>query len=393
MQRTAGRSPGTVLAAASAAQAAVAFLNFGLPAIAPQLSEEFGLTLAELGAILTAGLFGSGLFLIAAGAAVDRFGTRLPILAGTALGDGGLLVAVNAGSNWMLFGALLLSGVGSAVIPVAGAGALFRVYPAERRGWALGVRQMSVPLGGTLAAVGMPTLEAHGGVGLTLYVGAGAVALTGTLFALVANEAGTPWAARVRRPLRIIWRTPGMQRLFVVAAFYIVVLQAVLSFTVSSARAAGLSVFAASLTYFVLNVTAMVSRVVWGRVADRNGGSRRTRTLAEAGVVAAVGALVFALALHLGTTAVVLAAVLFGFGALGWNALVYVSAGERAAPELAARSVAVAATVVFLLSAISTPLLGALAEAAGWDVFWITTGLLAAAGSLVAARLAPMPAR
>ena len=46
----------------------------------------------------------------------------------------------------------------------------------------------------------------------------------------------------------------------------------------------------------------------------------------------------------------VAAAVLFGFGALGWNALVYVSAGERAPPELAARSVAVAATVVFLIS-------------------------------------------
>ena len=66
---------------------------------------------------------------------------------------------------------------------------------------------------------------------------------------------------------------------------------------------------------------------------------------------------------------------LFGFVALGWNALVYVNAGERAAPELAARSVAVAATVVFLLSAISTPLLGALASHAGWDVFWIVTAV------------------
>lgn len=103
--------------------------------------------------------------------------------------------------------------------------------------------------------------------------------------------------------------------------------------------------------------------------------------------MAAVGALLFTLALHVGTAAVVLAAILFGFGALGWNALVYVSAGERAAPELAARSVAVAATVVFLISAISTPLLGALAAHAGWDVFWLVTGLLAAAGAIVAATL------
>lgn len=376
-----------MLAAASAAQAAVAFVNFGLPAIGPELSREFGLSLAELGAVLTASLFGSGLALIAAGAVVDRVGTRLPTFGGTALAAGGLVVAASAGSKWVLFGALVASGLGSAVVPIAGTGALFRVYPPARRGWALGVRQMSVPLGGTIAALAMPGLEGAGGVGLTLMVGAAAVAVTGVLFALAANETATPSAARVRRPLRIIWRTPGMQRLFVVAAFYIVPLMAVLSYTVPAARAAGLTAFAASLTYFAINVTAMISRIAWGHASDRGGGARRTRTLVEVGAVAAVGALLFTLALHVGTAAVVLAAILFGFGALGWNALVYVSAGERAAPELAARSVAVAATVVFLISAISTPLLGALAAHAGWDVFWLVTGLLAAAGAVVAATL------
>ena len=78
---------------------------------------------------------------------------------------------------------------------------------------------------------------------------------------------------------------------------------------------------------------------------------------------------------------------LFAFGALGWNALVYVTAGERADPELTAQSVAVAATLIFLLSAACTPPMGALADRAGWDALWITTGVLAAAGALVAAGL------
>jgi hypothetical protein len=43
--------------------------------------------------------------------------------------------------------------------------------------------------------------------------------------------------------------------------------------------------------------------------------------------------------------------------------------------------------VVFLLSALCTPLLGALADQAGWDVFWGTTAGLAAAGALIAATL------
>ena len=160
-----------------------------------------------------------------------------------------------------------------------------------------------------------------------------------------------------------------------------------LTYTVPSARAAGLSAFAASVTYLAVNLTAMVARVVWGGAADRGGGARRVRTLVETGVTAAVGALLFTLALHAGPVATVLAAVVFGFGALGWNAIVYVTAGERAPAGLATRSFAVAATVVFVVSALCTPPLGALAAYAGWDAFWITTAALAATGAAIAMRL------
>src|SRR5262249_38546014 len=153
---------------------------------------------------------------------------------------------------------LLVSGVGSAVVPVAGAGALLRAYPPHRRALALGVRQMAVPLGGTIAALLMPALDAIGGIALALAVGAGVVGAPGAAFALVSDNAPLP-ARRSSRPFRSIWHAPGMQRLLVVAGFYIVVLQAVLAYTVPSARAAGLSAFAASVTYFAVNVTAMMA--------------------------------------------------------------------------------------------------------------------------------------
>lgn len=386
-------SPRVVLIAASSAQAAVSFVNFGLPAIGPELRVEFDLSLAELGAVLTAGLFGSGLALIAAGLAVDRFGAPASTLVGALLAAAGLAAAAAAGSMEMLLAALVVFGVGSAVIPIAGTGALFRAYPAASRGWALGVRQMAVPLGGTVAAFAMPLLEGAGGVKLALAVGAGLVAATGVAFAALPEERGRRQRRRARRAFRSIWQAPGMQRLLVVAGFYIVVLQAVLSYTVPAVRAAGLSSLLASATYLAVNVTAMAARIVWGKVADREQGSRRVRTLVEVGLVAAAGALLFTVARHAGGAAVVVAAVVFGFGALGWNALVYVSAGERADPELAGSSVAVAATVVFLVSAASTPLLGALAAHVGWDVFWVSTAALALVGALVAASLPRAVAR
>ena len=147
--------------------------------------------------------------------------------------------------------------------------------------------------------------------------------------------------------LRAIVQTPGMLRLLLVAAFFIVVLQGLLVYCVPAVRAAGLSSFSASVTFFAINVTAMAARLVWGRVEDRAGGTRRARTLVEIGLVAAVGGVLFALALHAGAVAVVATAVLFGFGAMGWNAIVYVTAGELAGHDLAGRSVALALTVVF----------------------------------------------
>jgi MFS family permease len=382
-----------VLAGATGAQAAVSFVNFGLPSIGPDLRRQFGLGLPGLGAVLTAALLGSGLSLIAAGIAVDRFGARRATLAGTALGAAGLAGAAAAGhSRAALLAGLVASGIGSSVVPIAGTGALFRAFPASRRASALGIRQMAVPLGGTIASGAMPGLVRLGGVGLAFAAAAAAVLVSGGVFALISEDGGGRAPARVERAFRTVLRAPGMVRLLLVASLYIVVLQAILSYVVPSARAAGLSAFWAGFTFFAVNVTAMVARLVWGRVADRGGGSRRARTLVETGVVGAAGGLLFTFALHAGAALAVPAAILFGFGALGWNALVYVTAGERTEPELAARSVATAATVVFLVSALCTPPLGALADHAGWDAFWASTAGLSALGALVAAGLGPQAA-
>jgi MFS family permease len=373
-----------VLIAAAAAQVAVSFVTFGLPAIGPQLGEELGLGLPGLGAVLTAAFLGSGLSLLGTGVAVERLGSRAAVAVGTLLGAAALAVAAGADTAASFAIALVVFGVGSSVVTIAGVGVLFRAYPAERRAWALGVRQMAVPLGGMLGALLVPALESAGGVTAVLLSAAAAVGLTGAAFALVADSVRSVGHVG---GFGTILRAQGMQRLLIVAALYILVLQAALVYALPAARAAGLSALAAGATFFAIQAAAGVARVVWGRIADRNAGGRRTRTLADAGVVAAAGAMLFAGALHQGAALAVPAAVVLGFGALGWNALVYVSAGERAPPELAGRSVGVAATVIFALAALWTPPLGALAREAGWDAFWLTVAALALVGSAVAATL------
>lgn len=375
-----------VLTGAVAAQAAVSLVGFGLPAIGPDIQAEYDLSLAALGAALTANLLGSGAFLIPAGIVVDRHGSRKPLVAGTVLASAGLAAAAFAPSFPVLLVALFVSGIGSAIVPTAGFGAIFRAYRPERRAWAFGMRQMAVPLGGTIAAVTLPPLVSIGGVRLALGFCAAAVLVLGAAFALVA-EGSPPAHERPRIEVHRLIQAPGMLRLLVVAALYIVVLQAVLVFTVPAMRDSGFSAFVAGATFFVLNVTAGVARVVSGRIADAGGGARRARTLAEAGIVAAGGAAFFALALHAGIALVVLAMIVFAFGALGWNGLVYVSAGEKAPPALAAQAVAIAATLIFVLSGLSTPPMGALAAHVGWNAFWLVCAGLSATGALVALTL------
>jgi MFS family permease len=379
-------APRTILLGAVSAQASVSLTQFGLPAIGPALQAEFGLSLAELGAVLTASLLGSGLALLPAGVVVDRHGSRLPLAVGTVLAAAGLAVAAFAPSTGVLLVALLVAGLGSGIVPIAGFGALIRAYEPARRGFALGVRQMAVPLGGTVAAVLLPLLDRAGGAELALLVCAGLVLVFGLSFALVA-EAGPPRERRPRIAVHRLIRAPGMLRLLVVATFYIVALVAAVTFTVPSVRESGFSALAAGVVFFALNATAAVARIVWGRIADLGAGSRRVRTLVDAGLVGAVGAVAFTLALHTSAAVLVPAMLLFSFGALGWNGLVYVSAGEKAPPELAAQAAGIAATLIFVVSAICAPPMGALAEAVGWDAFWLVCAGLLAAGAIVATRL------
>lgn len=383
-----------VLLGATAAQMAVAFINFGLPSVGPALRHAYGLSLPSYGAAVTATLLGAGASLIVWGFLVDRIGSRASVLAGTSIAVVSVVAAAATSSPAVLIAALFCSGLGTSVVPIAGAGALFKVYGAERRAWALGVRQMAVPLGGTAAAIALPAMEHAVDVHAVLYLAAALIGATGVAFSLVANAGDAPGSHMVGFALWRILRVRRMWTLFAISAAYIVPLQASLSYVVPATRDAGLSAFGAAVAFVLLNAAAAACRIFWGWRADRGGGRRRSRSLAEVGLLTAVGALAVTGALHAGGLATILPAlIVFGFGAFGWNHLVYVSAGESVPAELAGQAVAVAATVVFALAGALTPVVGILADAHGWDPVWLLFCGFGLLGAAVSARLPELPVR
>ena len=375
--------PRTTLIIAVIAQAAVSVVQFGLPAIGIEIQNRFDLGPAGFGAVFAAVGLGSAVALIPAGMLVDRFGARPVLLIGAAINFCAYLAASVAPNAALFAAAIFLAGIGSSAVPVAGMSSLLREFPPERRGIALGWRQLAVPMGGAIGAAALPLLAHVGGVRLALIVTAFATASTATVFAWL-SAAGGGTARRMRLDGALTAR--GMRPLLVVGLLYVYALAAALTYIVAAARDDGLSKPEAGALFVVLNISAAASRLVWGRMADRGGGTRRVRTLIEIGMLAAVAGLAMAPVLHVGFVLAVPVTVALGFGCFGWNGVLYVTAGELVGPDRAARAVGVASTMVFGAGALSAPLSGLVAEHAGYDVMWLTAAASSAAGAAFAWR-------
>jgi MFS family permease len=374
---------------AIASQAAYSLISFGLPAIATQVRGRLDLGVAGFGAVFAAVSLGSALALIPAGMLVDRIGARWVLVVGGIVNGLGTLVAAAMTSPAAFAAALLVAGIGGAAVPVAGMSSLMRAFAPERRGVIMGWRQMAVPLGGTIGAIALPLLADAGGVRLALAACAAATAATSVAFGLLTGHSPAASTVGSRGGLRDLLRAPGIRPALTVAMIYIVGLSAVLTYYIPAARAAGLTRSEAAIGFTLVNVVAGVSRPLWGRLADRNGGTRRTRTLRDTGIVAAIAAAFVLPALHAGFAPGLVATAVLAFGTFGFNGILYVTVGELAGPARSGVAVGLASTIVFGAGALVTPAAGLAVERLGYGVLWAIAGVGGAAGAAVAWRWLP----
>lgn len=366
-----------------ACQSSISIVQWGLGVLAPDLAHRYGLSAAGLGTLISATSFGNAIALVAAGVAVDRIGPRIPLLVG-GIATGVLLALGGYAPSVAALGVcLLLSGIAGSLISVAGTVSVFHGFPPERRGAALGVRQMSIAAGGLVASFLLPGLAAFGGIELAL-LGCGLLtAVTSVLFAL-ASPAGPLHDVDVGHiDVRAVLLAPGMRRLLLIGFLLVCALTAILTFIVPAARASGVSTAGAASLFTAVSLSAMAARIVFGRLADRHGGKRRRRTLREIALLASAGALVFWFASGHGLALQLPAVALFAFGALGFNGVLYTIAGELVGPERAGQAVGLAATVLFGGGAIGAILLGFLADLLGYRALWPAAAIVALAGALL----------
>jgi MFS family permease len=360
-------------------------VQWGLGALGPDLARTYGLSAAGLGALISATAVGNATALVAAGVVVDRFGPRLPLVVGGIATGGLLAIGGYAPGVGALAVCLLLSGIAGSLISVAGTISVFHGFPADRRGAALGVRQMSVAAGGLVASFMLPGLAALGGIGLALAACGLLTAVTAVAFGLASPGGALHEASSGRRVMDVrgVLLAPGMLRLLLIGFLLVCALTTLVIFIVPAARHSGISTAGAAVLFTVVSLSAMASRIVFGRLADRDGGSRRRTALRDVSLFATVGALVFWVASGYGLIVQLPAVAFFAFGALGFNGVLYAIAGELVGPRRAGQAVGLASTVLFGGSALGAVPLGLLADTVGYRALWPAAAVLAGLATLL----------
>jgi sugar phosphate permease len=349
-----------------------------VPVIVPAIRDELGLTLSEIGFVLAAEWIGGLLTLFPWGLLADRAGERFVLGAG--LGTSGvlLIVAGRASSAAELALLLGLAGAAGASVNAASGRAVMHWFDEDERGFALGIRQTSVPLGGLIAAAVLPHLDVESAflfLGL-LSLGGAAVGLA-VLRERGSHEEVAPWTVRDPR----IWI------LCAASGLYVVTQVTLMSFVVLFLHdERGFSPGEAAAVLAAFNVLAAILRIASGRWSDAVGS--RIRPLRLLGAATTVSLAVAAVLLDAPAAVLVPALVAAGALSMSWNALSFTAAVEIAGKARAGAAIGIQQSSLAASGAFAPVLFAAAVSATSWRTAWLLAALFPLAGAAVLAPLA-----
>jgi len=347
--------------------------------IVPQLREEYDLSLGQIGILLAASWVGTTLTLLPWGLAADRFGERAVLATGMA-GSALLLVgAAFAASYTQLVLLLALVGaVGAAVNSSSGRAVMYWFGP-EERGFALGVRQTAIPLGGLVGALTLPLLADAGGSRAAFLFLAALIAVGALVGALVLRGGEAADGIEPASVGRTIVDSK-LWRLSVGSGLYLYAQIAVLGFGVLFlVDEHDFSEQSAALVFAAGQVVAMASRLGAGRWSDLM--RSRVVPLRRVGL-AIVGAMIVTALLAGGPVVLLVPVLVLACGlTMAWNGLSFTAAAELAGPVRSGAAIGVQQTVLSL-SGVAAPVLFAASVAqTSWALAFLLAGVFPLVGS------------
>ena len=317
-----------MLAAGTAAQASFSAVLIGLPVLAPTLRERYDLSLSEVGVALSSFWIGPIVTLLAWGLLADRVGERIVLATGLA-GCGALVLAAGwAGSFVTLVVLLMVAGALGSVNAASGR-AVINWFSADQRGFALGVRQTAIPIGGAVAALALPVMNDAGGLEASFAFLGALCLVTAAAAAVFIRDAGRSIPELDTEDVEWTLRDSRLWILSTGSGLYLFSQISLTSFLVLFLHDEhGLSDGAAAAALAVLQVGAIATRISAGRISDAM--RARIRPLRWIGLASSAGVLVTAIVADAPTAIVVPVMIVAGAISMAWNGLSVTAAAELA---------------------------------------------------------------
>jgi MFS family permease len=359
-----------------AAQAAGSMLVSTPVYLIPLLHVQRGIPLAQAGALASAPTIGMVLTLVAWGAVADRYGERWVIAGGLAL-TAAFALAATAVHGFLPLALLLgLGGAAAASTSAASGRVVVGWFPRWRRGLAMGLRQMSQPLGVAAAALVVPSLASRFGVGGPLLAAGLVLTVLALGCAIGIRNPPRPTAATAApyrsNPYR---QSSFLARIHMVSAFLVLP-----QFTLSTfglvwlVAGMGWNQTAAGLVIASAQVIGALGRILVGTISDRVGGRVRVlRWIAVSGV-AVMSLLALTGFLHW-TAAAAVMLVIATTVSVADNGLAFTSVAEAAGPAWSGKALGIQNSGQFLAASAVGPGVGALISIVGYPLAFAIVAL------------------
>jgi sugar phosphate permease len=375
----------TILALGTSAQAAYSATFLGIPVLAPALRAEYGLTLPEIGLVIATANLGSIVTLLLWGLLTDRVGERVILAVGLTGAAIALASAAFAPSFAALLAALTVAGAAGASVNAASGRAVMGWFRYEERGFALGIRQTAVPIGGVAVALALPPIVAAWGVR------GGLVALAlGCFVTAMAGLVGLREAPRhdeelgdLAHPLRDgrIWR------LSLGSALLIAAQASILGFVILFLHGErGLTTATAAGVFAVIHVFGAVLRIGTGRWSDH--ARARIAPLRQLALALSIALLVTAVLTDAPLALLIPTLVVAGALSLSWNALSFTAAVELAGRARSGAAIGLQQTALAVSYAATAPVFAAIVDAGSWRLGFGLAAVMPLAGAVLLRRLA-----
>jgi MFS family permease len=381
-----GIRPWVMLALGLLAQTATSMLTSTPAFLIPELHTRQGVPLASAGLLASTTTVGMVLALVAWGALADRVGERWVLAGGLALAAiaaGGAALSTTTFPVFAVF--LVVGGIAAASSSPASGRLVVGWFPKNRRGLAMGIRQMSQPLGVALAALIVPPLASGPGVAAALIASVIFCGILAVACGVVLRDPARPPLGETTGAAANPYRgSATLLRIHLVS-----VLLVIPQFTVSTFGLVWLIAeqhYPTTLAGVVVGVAQLIGafgRIGVGVWSDRIGSRMRPlrwvalAAVASMFVMAGVGLFVSPLA----GVALIIAATI----TVADNGLAFGAVAEIAGPRWSGRALGAQNTGQWIGASLVGPLAGLLIGVIGYPLTFVVSGVCA----LVAVPLVP----